>query len=511
MHSPDYPTTEFPERTPHTLDPGTHCPPALHAVILCGGSGTRLWPLSRQQAPKQFVPLMGGKSLLTLTAERLQPLLAGNPSTTLSLLTAAEHRFMAREAIAAAGLRASLILEPQGRNTAPAIVAAALRVQESHGPESLLLVVPADNFIPDRAAFARAVGAGIGQALEDHWVIAGVLPSFPATGYGYIALAPADADQARQCGLHPQRAYPVERFVEKPALEQAQHMLLEGRYFWNAGIFLVKAGVAIASATEHCPGMVETLAACLERSPSTPDGDLALDASFAQAQNISIDYAVLERHSRVAMVPFAGAWSDVGSWTSVAELTTTPDARGNRIHGKAQALCGSTRNYVYAPDRLVVTVGVEDLLIVDTPDAVLVAHQDAAEKVKEAVGELDRASIAQARAHRRVARPWGSYDAIDAGERFLVKRITVNPGAALSLQLHHHRAEHWIVVRGTARVTRGEEIFLISENQSTYIPLGVRHRLENPGKLPLEMIEVQSGSYLDEDDIVRFSDHYGRA
>jgi len=506
--------------------------PVLHPVILCGGSGTRLWPLSRQHSPKQFVPLIGGKSLLTLTAERLRPLLEEHaaprltrvnsadhlrlPSVEhapprLTLVTAADHRFMAREAVAAAGLEASLILEPQGRNTAPAIVAAALQLQARFGPESLLLVVPADNFIPDREAFARAVRAGIAQAREGNWVIAGVLPSYPATGYGYIALKPPDAESARQAGLHPARAYPVERFVEKPAPDEAERMLLEGCYFWNAGIFLVKAGVAIASAAELCPGMVNTLTACLGRSVPNSDGDLALDPSFGEAQNISIDYAVLEKHPRVAMVPFAGAWSDVGSWTSVAELTTVPDARHNRLHGKAQTLCGSERNYVYAPDRLVVTVGVEDLLIVDTPDALLVAHQTAAEKVKEAVSELDRAGIAQARAHRRVARPWGSYDAIDAGERFLVKRITVNPGAALSLQMHHHRAEHWIVVRGTARVTRGEEVFLVSENQSTYIPVGVRHRLENPGKLPLEMIEVQSGSYLQEDDIVRFSDQYGRA
>ena len=483
----------------------------LHPVILCGGSGSRLWPLSRQNAPKQFVPLIGDKSLLTLTAERLRPLLAENTETRLTLLTAADHRFMARQAVAQAGFDATLILEPQGRNTAPAIVAAALQVQEQFGPESLLLVVPADNYIPDRECFARSVQAGLAKALEGNWVIAGVLPSYPATGYGYIALDMAQAQQARQSGHYPQAAYPVERFVEKPALEAAQRMLLDGRYFWNAGIFLVQAAVAIASAEEHCPGMVDLLRECLARSNRTPDGDLALDASFAQVQNISIDYAVLEKHGKVAMVPFAGAWSDVGSWTSVAELTTRPDGQGNRIQGQGHALCGSQRNYVYAPERLVVTVAVEDLLIVDTPDALLVAHQSAAEQVKEAVAALDRAGLAQARAHRRVARPWGSYDAIDAGERFLVKRITVNPGAALSLQMHHHRAEHWIVVRGTARVTRGEEVFLISENQSTYIPLGVRHRLENPGKLPLEMIEVQSGSYLDEDDIVRFSDHYGRA
>lgn len=492
----------------------------IHPVILCGGSGTRLWPLSRQQFPKQFVPLMQGKSLLTLTAERLKPLIqqakaSDTPSMAsgnlvdINLVTAAEHRFLARDAVAQAGLSCRLFLEPCARNTAPAILAAALGIAQRASPDDLLLIVPADNYIPDHETFARAVRAGVSKAENGHWVISGVVPSFPATGYGYIALNPAEANEAMRAGLYPSDAFPIRGFVEKPSQERAQAMLLEGGHFWNAGIFLVKASTAIESAKQHCPGMIDTIQSAL--AENAEEQDVQLGPSFANAQNISIDYAILEKHEAVAMVPFAGAWSDVGSWKSVADLSCEPDAQGNRHMGNAHTLCASHDNFVYAQDRPVVTVGVSDLLIIDTPDAVLVAHQSAVEQVKEAVAELDRRGVSQARFHRRVARPWGTYDSIDAGDRFLVKRITVNPGSALSLQMHHHRAEHWIVVKGTAKVTRGEEVFILGENQSTFIPLGVKHRLENPGKMPLEMIEVQSGSYLDEDDIVRFSDQYGRA
>ena len=495
--------------------------PVIHPVILCGGSGTRLWPLSRQQFPKQFVPLIQGKSLLCLTAERLKPLLQTSASTSITLVTAAEHRFLARDAIQQAGLECRLLLEPTGRNTAPAILAAAIELEKSAGPEALMLVVPADNFIPDAEAFARSVWAGIEQAKEGWWVIAGVVPSYPATGYGYIALNGEAAREAIKAGTNPNCAYPIKGFVEKPTLERAQSMLLDGGHFWNAGIFLVSAGTAIDSAKMHCPGMLEQLNQAFDEANQDPQAnalttsptelnDLGLGKSFSNAQSISIDYAVLEKHDKVAMVPFSGAWSDVGSWKTVAEISCEPDEEGNRSIGLAHILCNSRDNFVYAPLRPVVTVGIKDLLIVDTPDAVLVAHQSAVEQVKDAVAELDRRGVSQARLHRRVARPWGTYDSIDAGDRFLVKRITVNPGSALSLQMHHHRAEHWIVVKGTAKVTRGDEVFLLTENQSTYIPLGVKHRLENPGKVPLEMIEVQSGSYLDEDDIVRFSDQYGR-
>ena len=479
----------------------------IHPIILCGGSGTRLWPLSRQQFPKQFVPLINGESLLTLTARRLSPLI--EPGQAITLLTAAEHRFQARDAVQRAGFDARLILEPTGRNTAAAIIAAALDLQTSLADDAMMLVVPADNYIPDHQAFARAVRSGLTKAFEDWWVIAGVAPTYPATGYGYIAL---DASPRAMSELtETAHAYAVRSFIEKPSRERAEEMLLAGGYFWNAGIFLVKVSTVITSAKAYCADSLQAVRKAIDTSSQSQDNDLLLGAAFKSAPNISIDYAVLEKHPQVAMVPFAGAWSDVGSWTSVAEITCKPDQDGNRLHGAAIALAGSKENFVYGGTRPIVMLGVEDLVVVDTDDALLVAHQSVVEQVKEAVAELDRRGFDQAKSHRRVVRPWGTYDSIDSGDRFLVKRITVNPGASLSLQLHHHRAEHWIVVRGTARVTRGDEVYLVGENQSTFIPLGVKHRLENPGKLLLEMIEVQSGSYLSEDDIVRFSDQYGRA
>jgi len=473
----------------------------IHPVILCGGSGTRLWPLSRQQFPKQFVPLIEGKSLLSLSAQRIESL-----SKHITLVTGQAHRFLARDALEQVGLHPRLILEPAGRNTAPAMAAAALDAQATHpGEDPLLLFIPADNFIPDAQAFCQTVLAGVSAALEGWWVIAGVTPSYPATGYGYIA-----ASEALSLTQGSSRAaFKVDRFIEKPNADAAAQMILKGSHFWNAGIFLVKASVLLRSLQAHCPGIFEQVQAALD--PVNIDGDRPLNEEFLKAQNISIDYAVLEKHSQVAMVPYNGVWSDVGSWTAVANLSTEPDEHGNRCLGQAYPLISAKNNFIHAQHKPVVLLGVADLLVIDTADALLVAHRDAAERVKDAVAQLEKRALPQLANHRRVPRPWGSYDSIDAGERFLVKRITVNPGASLSLQMHHHRAEHWIVVKGTAKVTRGDEVFILSENQSTFIPLGIRHRLENPGLVPLEMIEVQSGSYLSEDDIVRYSDQYGRS
>jgi len=473
----------------------------IHPIILCGGIGTRLWPLSRQQFPKQFVPLIEGRSLLGLSALRMRQL-----SDQLTLVTGAAHRFLARDALKHEGLSAHLILEPEGRNTAPAMAAAALDAKDRYpGEDPLLLFAPADNYIPEASAFCDTVRAGVERAAQGWWVIAGVCPSYPATGYGYIAASqPLDPSERAS-----DKTLRVERFIEKPPLATAAQLILQGNHFWNAGVFLVKTSVLMESLQTHGPGIVETVQAAIE--PLNGDGDRHLNNHFRRAQNISIDYAVLEKHNRVAMLPYSGVWSDVGSWTSVAELGSPPDTEGNRCLGKAYPLIESRRNFIHAQHKPVVTVGVEDLLIIDTPDALLVAHRDAAERVKDAVGVLQSQGLTQIANHRSVARPWGSYDSIDAGDRFLVKRITVNPGASLSLQMHHHRAEHWIVVKGTAKVTRGEEVFILAENESTFIPLGVKHRLENPGLVPLAMIEVQSGSYLSEDDIVRFSDQYGRA
>jgi mannose-1-phosphate guanylyltransferase / mannose-6-phosphate isomerase len=460
-------------------------------VILCGGSGTRLWPLSRKALPKQFVPLVQGKSLLQLTLER-----ANAVGQQHMVVASEEHRFMVQECAVAAQVDATILLEPMARNTAAAMAAAALHAQ----PDDLLLFLPADHHIPDTEAFARTIRSGVVAAQAGSLVTFGVQPTFPSTAYGYIAQG---AELAGQGGAHA-----VKRFVEKPDAANAQALLLAGGHFWNAGIFLCQASVLLAALQAHAPDILQ---ACQQAvAGQVPDGVFRrLDAvSFAACRSDSIDYAVMEKAANVAVVPFPAAWSDVGSWNAVADLSAA-DAQGNRIYGQ-----GHTRNasntYIHAPHRPVVALGTQNLLIIDTADALLVADVGHAEQVKNVVAQLEADGVEQALHHRRVARPWGSYDTVDAGEQFLVKRIVVKPGAALSLQMHHHRAEHWIVVRGTAEVTNGDKVMLLSENQSTYIPLGQVHRLANPGKVPLELIEVQSGSYLGEDDIVRLQDVYGR-
>lgn len=460
-------------------------------VILCGGSGTRLWPLSRKALPKQFVPLVQGKSLLQLTLERASVL-----ATQQLIVASEEHRFLVQECAYAAQVQSRIVLEPVGRNTAAAMACAALNVPA----DTLLLFLPADHHIPDARAFADTVRCGEAAARAGSIVTFGVQPSFPSTAYGYIQQGGAlDAWP----GVHR-----VQRFIEKPDAHRAQELLLQGGHFWNAGIFLAQAGTLLQALETFAP---DILAACRQAVASQEaDGDfLRLEsASFASCRSESIDYAVMEKAHNVAVVPFAGAWSDVGSWNAVAELTA-PDAQGNRIEGQGHAVHAST-TYIHAPHRPVVALGTQNVLIIDTADAVLVADTGHAEQVKQVVAELERLGVPQAQQHRRVARPWGMYDSVDAGPRFQVKRIVVKPGASLSLQMHHHRAEHWVVVSGTAEVTNGDKVLLLSENQSTYIPVGQVHRLANPGKVPLEIIEVQSGSYLGEDDIVRLQDTYGR-
>jgi mannose-1-phosphate guanylyltransferase / mannose-6-phosphate isomerase len=467
-------------------------------VILCGGSGTRLWPLSRQSFPKQFVPLLGTKSLLELTLERVAHL--GAP---IMAVAAETHRFMVADAFAATATHGSVLLEPVARNTAAAMALAALQAADIQGPDAMLLFCPADHHIPDTSAFAQTVHQGLAAAQSGALVTFGVVPTFPSTAYGYIQEGPARSDGALA----------VERFIEKPDASTAQALLLSGQVLWNAGIFLCQAGSLIDSLRQHAPDILEhcRLAMAGARSEPAPADCTFVrpaPAPFEACRAQSIDYAVMEHHANVAVVPFSGRWSDVGSWNAVAELTPCDDA-GNRSVGQG-LIVQSHRTFVHAPHRLVVALGTSDLLIIDTPDAVLVAHKDQAERVKDVVSTLQQAHHAQASIHRKVARPWGWYDSVDHGDRFQVKRIGVKPGAALSLQKHHHRAEHWIVVKGTAEVTRGSETFLLSENQSTYIPVGEVHRLRNPGRVELEMIEVQSGSYLGEDDIVRFEDNYGR-
>jgi len=488
--------------------------PALDSVlpvILCGGSGTRLWPLSRKSYPKQFVPLIGNKSLLQLTLERVEGLNKGRAIC----VAADEHRFMVTEALKAASVSGPVILEPCPRNTSAAMAAAALYVKKSNqalfpsGSETLLLFCPADHHIPDTQAFVATVKEGINSAQAGTIVTFGVVPTFPSSAYGYIELG-----QHREEG-----AYTVKQFIEKPSPDTAESLILQGGMLWNAGIFLIKAETLIKALEDYAPDIVASVSQAMDLSESeaTEISDSPKEKitfvrprknDFSNCRSQSIDYAVMEHCSDIVVVPFKGQWSDVGSWNAVAELTK-PDVDQNRIVG--QGLAHHSHNtYIHASDRPVVALGTEDLLIIDTPDAVLVAHRNYAEQVKDIVARLEQEDYSQAVTHRKVARPWGWYDSIDMGERFQVKRIGVKPGASLSLQKHHHRAEHWIVVKGTAEVTCGSKIFLLSENESTYIPIGEVHRLKNPGKLPLEMIEVQSGSYLGEDDIVRLEDMYGR-
>lgn len=469
--------------------------PLITPVILCGGSGTRLWPLSRKSFPKQFVPLLGQKSLLQLTLERVAHL-----GDSVLAVAAEEHRFMVCDDMASAEVPGVLLLEPVARNTAAAMALAALQV----AGDVLLLFCPADHHIPDVDGFTRTIRSGRAAALSGALVTFGIVPSFPSTAYGYI-------QQGASRGAD--GSFRASRFIEKPDGELARQLLLAGDNLWNAGIFLCRADALLTALQQHAP---DILAVCREamraaKSEVAPGGYTFIRPeaeTFAACRSQSIDYAVMERHNDVAVVPFAGQWSDVGSWNAVADLLPA-DAEGNRVGGQGLAYA-SHNTFIHAPHRPVVALGTENLLIVDTPDAVLVAHRDRAEQVREVVARLEASQCIQAVTHRKVARPWGWYDSLDVGEGFQVKRIGVKAGASLSLQKHLHRAEHWVVVKGSAEVTCGERVFLLEANQSTCIPIGEVHRLHNPGMEELEIIEIQSGNYLGEDDIVRLQDTYGR-
>lgn len=469
----------------------------IYPIVLCGGSGTRLWPLSRKAFPKQFIPLIGEKSLLQLTLERVSPFADGDVGR-ISCVAAEEHRFLVADVAAHAGLSVRQILEPQSRNTAAAMALAALAAPS----DAVLLFCPADHHIPHTEAFVNMVRAAVPSANAGRLVTFGVMPSHPSTAYGYIQKGEPASDGG----------FEVVRFVEKPAADKVIELLASGQYLWNAGIFLTCAQSLLDALHVHAPDILAVCRKAMQQPQqdglfTRPDAQV-----FASCRSQSIDYAVMERAANVSVFPFDGLWSDVGSWNAVADLAKQ-DKVGNRASGEKQYAhhLNACNTYIHAGGlRPVVALGTQDLLIIDTPDALLVAHTSHAEAVKDVVARLEALDAPQAVQHRRVARPWGWYDSVDAGERYQVKRITVRPGAKLSLQMHHHRAEHWIVVKGTALVTRGEEEILLPENQSTYIPLGVKHRLENPGKTELELVEVQSGGYLGEDDIVRFEDTYGR-
>ncbi|MBD9675826.1 mannose-1-phosphate guanylyltransferase/mannose-6-phosphate isomerase [Pseudomonas sp. PDM18] len=465
-------------------------------VILSGGSGSRLWPLSRKQYPKQFLALTGDHTLFQQTLERLvfegmePPVVVSNQ----------EHRFIVQEQLEALDLKTqSILLEPFGRNTAPAVAIAAMKLM-SEGRDELLLILPADHVIEDQRAFQRALALATNAAEKGEMVLFGVPADRPETGYGYIK-------SGDERGL-PDGVIRVERFIEKPDEARARQFVEEGGYFWNSGMFLFRASRFLEELKKHDADIYDTCLLALERSQH--DGDLInIDAAtFECCPDNSIDYAVMEKTRRACVVPLAAGWNDVGSWSSIWEVHDK-DADGNVTMGDV-VVHDSHNCLVHGNGKLVSVVGLEDIVVVETKDAMMIAHKDRVQDVKKVVNQLDAAGRSETQNHCQVYRPWGSYDSVDMGGRFQVKHITVKPGARLSLQMHHHRAEHWIVVSGTAQVTCDDNTFLLTENQSTYIPIASVHRLANPGKIPLEIIEVQSGSYLGEDDIERLEDVYGR-
>ena len=488
-------------------------------VILCGGSGTRLWPLSRSGFPKQFLVLSGDGSNQSLFQQAISRIhTVANQEISLGktlIVTNEEHRFLALDQLrelksGSKKIEATLLLEPSGRNTAPALTLAALYAQQlgaDNNSDPILVVTPADQTVTNPAAFTKALQNSIQIAQEGAIAILGITPTAPETGYGYIKVQGQAAHQG----------FTVERFVEKPNEATAKQYLAEGGYFWNGGMFVLKASVWLAALKEYRPDIL----AATEKAWQAKTTDTSGDADFIRpAKELfnaipseSVDYAVIEKcpgsQYPIKMVELDAGWNDLGAWDAVWQVGKQ-DHAGNVTSGDT-LLTNSKNSLVHASSRLVSAVGVENLIIVETADAVLVADRKNSQDVKNIVGQLEAQKREEKNLHRKVSRPWGWYDSVDEGERFKVKRIQVKPGASLSLQMHHHRAEHWIVVKGTAEITNGDQVLLLTENQSTYIPQGQTHRLTNPGKTPLEIIEVQSGSYLGEDDIVRFEDTYGRS
>ncbi|WP_372739260.1 mannose-1-phosphate guanylyltransferase/mannose-6-phosphate isomerase [Neptunomonas sp.] len=474
-------------------------------VVLSGGSGTRLWPMSRTQYPKQFLPLISGKTMLQETVARLGDV------KTVNVICNEEHRFLAAEQMRQMSQPCSIFLEPVGRNTAPAIALAALDAMAKGRGTEALLVLAADHVIENEQAFRDAVAVAAPLAESGRFVTFGIVPTSAETGYGYIKRGDKCADKSADKGVG--ESYPVAAFVEKPNAETAQTYVASGEYYWNSGMFMFRADRYLEELGKFRPDILSACEAAMQTTAADFDFIRVEEEAFKACPDESVDYAVMEPLSAnstasVVVVPLDAGWSDVGSWSALWDIKQK-DEHGNVLTG--DVIAHDTRNsLVMSDDRLITTLGVDDLIIVDTKDALMVAHKDKIQNVKAIVAEIKASERSEHFQHREVYRPWGKYDSIDNGERYQVKRITVKPGAKLSVQMHHHRAEHWIVVSGTAKVSINEAESFITENQSVYIPITAVHALENPGKVNLELIEVQSGAYLGEDDIVRFEDRYGR-
>ena len=469
-------------------------------VILSGGSGTSLWPLSRKLYPKQYLPLLEEQTMLQATLERLEGL--ENLADPIVICNV-EHRFLVAEQLQQIGIKnPTILLEPIGKNTAPAIAVVAhyieANAERSKGGGDLLLILSADHVIQDISAFHQAIKIASEQAVNGKLVTFGIVPTHPYTGYGYIKTGGVPYDSVAA----------IEKFEEKPSQSTAQQYLEEGNYLWNSGMFLFQSNQLLKELAIHTEGIVETTLQSVQNATKDLDFIWLESEAFAATTSESIDYALMEKTDQAVVVPLGSGWNDIGSWSALHEIGNK-DENNNVIRGDVIST-ETTNSYIKADHHMVVTIGVDNLIVVDTSDATLIATKDKVQQVKQVVEQLQQKGRCEEQLHRKVYRPWGWYDSIDKGERFQVKRICVNPGASISLQKHSHRAEHWIVVTGTAKVTNGDKIEFLSENQSTYIPIGTMHRLENTGKLPLELIEVQSGSYLGEDDIERFEDKYGR-
>lgn len=467
---------------------------SLISVVLSGGAGTRLWPASRESKPKPFMKLADGQTLIEKTYARTKAL-----GSNVLTVTNRDYYFMSRDELERVGITGGFLLEPFGRNTAPAIALAAKLIEATEAADAVMLVLAADHLIGDEVGFATAVEKASKLAEENYLVTIGIVPTAPETGFGYIERG----ESLGSCNK-------VDRFVEKPDSETAKAYVSSGKYLWNSGIFCFRPAVLLTELVEHAPEVAKAVEACwVAMQPVIDNQMVEIPAEFFKnTPDISIDYAVMEKSANVAVVPEVFGWSDIGSWNAVRDLVE-PDAIQNRALGEA-IFVDSANTFVQSEDRLVATVGVNDLLIIDTADALLVAHSDKAQDIKKVVAQLKKGGHDAFKFHRTVARPWGTYTVLEESPGFKIKRIEIKPGSRLSLQMHHHRSEHWVVVKGMAKITNGDDEILIQANESTYIPAGQKHRLENPGAIPCVMIEVQCGWYLGEDDIVRFADCYGR-